>query len=101
MKKVQTMDELLSVLKSCRHRLTERLGVKDLAVFGYYAKGQQKRGSDIDILVELDKAYKTFDNYIKLKFFLARTIEGKVDLVLKDSVRAELKTRISREAVHV
>jgi predicted nucleotidyltransferase len=101
MKNVQTRDELLSVLKSCRNGLTERFGVTDLAVFGSYAKGQQKRGSDIDILVELDKAYKTFDNYMELKFFLGRAIGRKVDLVLKDSVRAELKARILREAVHV
>ena len=101
MKKVQTRDELLSVLKSYKNGLTERFGVTDLAVFGSYAKGQQKRGSDIDILVELDKAYKTFDNFMELKFFLARAIGGKIDLVLKDSVRAELKSRILREAVHV
>jgi len=97
---VQTKDELLSVLKSCKEGLAEQFGVMDLAVFGSYAKGQQKRRSDIDILVELDKAYKTFDNFMELKFFLARAIGGKVDLVLKDSVRAELKARILREAVH-
>jgi predicted nucleotidyltransferase len=101
MKKVQTKDELLSVLKACREGLTERFGVKDLAVFGSYAKGQQKRRSDIDVLVELDKSYKTFDNFMELKFFLGRAIGGKIDLVLKDSVRAELKSRILREAVHV
>jgi hypothetical protein len=100
LKKVQTKDELLSVLKSCKEGLAEQFGVMDLAVFGSYAKGQQKRRSDIDILVELDKAYKTFDNFMELKFFLARAIGGKVDLVLKDSVRAELKARILREAVH-
>lgn len=97
---MQTKDELLSVLKSCKEGLAEQFGVMDLAVFGSYAKGQQKRRSDIDILVELDKAYKTFDNFMELKFFLARAIGGKVDLVLKDSVRAELKARILREAVH-
>ena len=101
MKKVQTKDELLQVLKSCRQGLTERFGVIDLAVFGSYAKELQKKRSDVDILVELDKAHKTFDNYMELKFFLSRAIGGKVDLVLKDSVREELKARIFREAVHV
>ena len=70
-------------------------------MFGSYAKGQRKRRSDIDILVELDKAHKTFDNYMELKFFLGRAIGGKVDLVLKDSVREELKARILSEAIHV
>ncbi len=101
MKKVRTRDELLEVLKSCRAGLTDRFGVIDLAVFGSYAKELQKKRSDVDILVELDKSHKTFDNYMELKFYLSRAIGGKVDLVLKDSVREELKTRIFREAVHV
>jgi uncharacterized protein len=101
MKKVQTRDELLAVLKPCREGLTERFGVLDLAVFGSYAREKQKKRSDVDILVELDKSHKTFDNYMELKFFLSRIIGGKVDLVLKDSVREELKARIFREAVHV
>ncbi len=101
MKKVRTKDELLEVLKSCREGLTERFGVIDLAVFGSYAKELQKKRSDVDILVELDKSHKTFDNYMELKFYLGRIVGGKVDVVLKDSVRDELKTRIFREAVHV
>ena len=101
MKKVRTKDELLAVLKPCREGLTERFGVIDLAVFGSYASEKQKKRSDVDILVELDKAHKTFDNYMELKFFLSRVVGGKVDLVLKDSVRDELKARIFREAVHV
>jgi len=52
-----------------------------------YVKGKQSKRSDIDILVELDKSHKTFDNYMELKFFLTRVIGGKVDLVLKDSIR--------------
>ena len=101
MKKVQTIDELLTVLKACRQGLTERFGVMDLAVFGSYVKGKQSKRSDIDLLVELDKSHKTFDNYMELKFFLSRAVGGKVDLVLKDSMREELKARVFSEAVHV
>ncbi len=101
MKKVKSKDELLTVLKACRKGVSDRFGVLDLAVFGSYAKGEQTRHSDIDILVELDKPHKTFDNYMELKFFLTRVIGGKVDLVLKDSLREELKTRVFNEAIHV
>ena len=101
MKKVQTLEELLMVLNSSKAGLAERFGVTDLAVFGSYARAQQKKRSDIDILVEIDKAHKTFDNYMELKFYLSRIIGGKIDLVLKDSVREELKPRIFGEAVHV
>ncbi len=101
MKKVKTKNELLAVLKSCRQGLADRFGVTELAVFGSYAKEQQKRHSDVDILVELERTHKTFDNYMELKFYLARVVGGKIDLVIKDSVREELKERIFSEAVHV
>jgi len=38
---------------------------------------------------------------MELKFHLTRIIGGKVDLVLKDSMREELKARVFSEAVHV
>jgi hypothetical protein len=101
MKKVQTIDELLAILKGCKQGLAERFGVRDLAVFGSYVNGKQRKRSDIDILVELDKSHKTFDNYMELKFYLTRVVGGKVDLVLRDSIREELKARVFSEAVHV
>ncbi len=33
-------------------KLQERFGVKTIGVFGSYVRGEQKKGSDIDILVE-------------------------------------------------
>ncbi|NVN91817.1 MAG: nucleotidyltransferase family protein [Desulfuromonadales bacterium] len=101
MKKTQNIDELLAALRGCRQGLTERFGVKDLAVFVSYVKGAQRKRSDIDIHVELNKSHKMFDNYMELKFHLTRFIGGKVDLVLKDAIREELKDRVFREAVHV
>ncbi|MBO1222809.1 MAG: nucleotidyltransferase domain-containing protein [Candidatus Scalindua sediminis] len=72
-----------------------------IAVFGSYAKNKQKKRSDIDIFVELKEKYKTFDNFMELKFFLEKIVGRKIDLLIKESIREELKSRIFKEAVYV
>jgi len=101
MKKVENKEQLIAVISKNRSTLAERFGVSDIAVFGSYIHGTQHRGSDIDILVELNREDKTFDNYMELKFFLSRVTGGKVDLVLKDAIRKELKQKLLAEAVYV
>lgn len=72
-------------------------GVKRLGLFGSYVRNEQKRKSDIDILVEFEKEKITFDNYMHLKFFLEDLLGCKVDLVILDDVKRQLKAYILRE----
>ncbi|MFH1347156.1 MAG: nucleotidyltransferase family protein [Candidatus Margulisiibacteriota bacterium] len=76
----------------------KKLGVKKLGLFGSYAKGQEKQGSDVDILVEFKK--KTFDNYIDLKFLLEKLLGTKVDLVIQEAIKPRLKALIMKEVVY-
>ena len=69
-------------------------GVKRIGVFGSYIEGEQKPDSDIDILVEFEKGKKNFDNYMELKFFLEKILENKVDLVIPESIKPELRPYI-------
>ena len=71
-----------------------KFGVKSIALFGSYAKDQASRNSDIDFLVEFKPDEKTFDNYMDLKFYLEDNLNKKVDLVIKDSIKEDLKTEI-------
>ena len=74
----------------------KKYGVRRIGLFGSYLKNKQKRDSDIDILVEFYKGKKTFDNYMDLKFFLEDLFHCDVDLVIKESLRVELKSNILR-----
>lgn len=69
-------------------------GVKRIGIFGSYVKGKQKPDSDIDVIVEFEKGKKTFDNYMELKFFLEELLKNKVDLVISESIKPELKPYI-------
>jgi hypothetical protein len=90
----------ISFLRENKEFLADQFGVLDIALFGSWVKNRQKKDSDLDLLVELKQKSKTFDNYMDLKFFFEDHFKMKVDLVLKDSIRPELKKIILAEAVH-
>ena len=70
-------------------------------LFGSFVRGEANDRSDIDILVEFQSGSKTFDNYMNLKFYLEDLLQATVDLVIKQSVRKELKDRIISGAIYV
>ncbi|PXF57390.1 MAG: nucleotidyltransferase [Candidatus Methanogaster sp.] len=72
----------------------------EIGVFGSYVRGEQRVDSDIDILVEFEKGYKTFDNYMELKFFLEEILTSKIDLVIKTAIRDEIKQNILSEVIY-
>jgi len=71
-----------------------RFGIGKIGLFGSYIKDEQKTGSDIDILVEFKEDMKTFDNYMDLKFFLKDLFDSKVDLVIAEALKPDLKPYI-------
>jgi len=72
-------------------------GVKRIGLFGSFVRNEQKRKSDVDILVEFKKEKITFDNYMHLKFFLEDLLGHSVDLVIRDDLKPQLKPYILRE----
>jgi predicted nucleotidyltransferase len=72
----------------------KKFGVKRIGLFGSYLRKEQKPTSDIDILVEFEKGKVTFDNYMDLKFFLEDLFQCKVDLVMKEAIKPDLKPYI-------
>ncbi|MGB9598913.1 MAG: nucleotidyltransferase family protein [Myxococcota bacterium] len=93
-KKPKNATEIINILKLHITELKKRFKVKEIGVFGSYVRGEQKREGDIDILVEFEDGYKTFDNYIEIKFYLEEILESDIDLVLKIFIREELRQTI-------
>lgn len=65
-----------------------KTGAKKIGLFGSFAKGEQKKKSDIDFLVEFDEI--TFDNYFDLKELLEKIFKRKIDLVIEKDLKPEL-----------
>ena len=80
--------------------LASRFKVRQLGIFGSCVRGEQKRGSDIDILVDFDEVPDLFE-FWRLERYLHRALGRKVDLVRKPAIRKELRDRILREVVYI
>ena len=92
-KRMKTSEELLEKLKENIEPI-KRYGVKSIGLFGSYVRNEQKSESDIDILVKFESGKKTFDNYMDLKFFLEDLFNRKVDLVVTEALKPDLKQYI-------
>jgi len=49
---MKTLEEIKKILRQHKTELKEKYGVKEIGIFGSYVRGEQKKKSDIDILVE-------------------------------------------------
>lgn len=90
----------IEILKNHESAFKGKYHVRRIGVFGSFARGEEKEGSDIDVLIELEQGYETFDNYIDLKYFLEDLFGRKVDLVTVDALRPQLKDDILREVLY-
>ena len=105
------MDNLLDSEKSSGQRLSERLkekilpilkkyGIKKAALFGSFARGEQKPDSDIDILVKFkDRENKTLLDLVGLELELVDVLNRKVDVLTYNSIHPLLKDYILKEQV--
>jgi hypothetical protein len=94
------IDQIIMKLRENKQVLEEKYGVKNLEVFGSYIRGEQKKGSDLDVLVEFSKTIDLF-KYIELEEFMSKKLGVKVDLVMKDTLKPRIKDRVLKEAIPV
>ncbi len=92
--------DFLKRLKEQGDFIRKKFGVKKIGIFGSFARGEEKKGSDVDILVEFADGRKTFDNYMELKFFLENLFGREVDLVTSASIKPRLKENINGEIAY-
>ncbi len=96
---VENVKDALHVIREHRKLLEDKYKVKTLGVFGSFARGDQKTGSDIDILVEFHNVPDLFE-FLNLERYMEKILGKKVDLVRKAVIRKELKKQISHEVVN-
>jgi len=91
-------NQVLSTLAAIDY---SQFGVKSLALFGSFARGTAiSQKSDVDILVEFEET-PTFDQYMKLKFYLEDTLSRRVDLVERKMLHPSLRPTVESEAISV
>ena len=71
-------------------------------IFGSYARGEETRKSDIDIMVQFDEnAGVSLFDFIRIMSKLQDTLHKKVDLVTEGGIRKFAKDSINRDKILV
>ena len=78
----------------------KKFNVTKAGIFGSYARGEQKKRSDVDILIEIDNSADLFD-LIRLQANLEKEVKRKVDLVEYNLIRKEIRESILNDEVQI
>jgi predicted nucleotidyltransferase len=95
-----SLEKFLKTLRQQTPLLVERYGVETLELFGSYTRGEQRKDSDLDLLVTFREA-PTLLGFISLENHLSDLLGVKVDLVMKDSLKPVIGKHILEEVIPV
>lgn len=96
----KSVKDIIKTLNSLREIVRKEYKAEIIGLFGSYVRGEQKKTSDIDILVRFLDDASLFD-LVGLADFLEEKLSIKVDVVPIDTIRKEIKEDILREAVYI
>jgi predicted nucleotidyltransferase len=91
---------ILAILKANLPEISVRYHVKSLGLFGSYVRNAQKKGSDLDVLVEFGSIPSMF-KFLELEEHLSRLLGIKVDLVMRDVLKPAIGRHILAEVIPV
>ena len=92
-----TLEKLLKKKKKII-QIAKSYGAKNIRVFGSVARGESKKKSDVDSLVDLDSDRNLFD-LGGLQMDLQELLGCKVDVVTEGCLREKIRSKIKKEAV--
>ena len=91
----------VTLLRQNLPALRDHYGVRFMGVFGSYVRGEQRRGSDLDLLVAFDDRPLTLLQFIALEHYLSDLLKVKVDLVERNTLKPTIGRYILDEVVPV
>lgn len=76
-------------------------GVNQIGLFGSYVRNEATENSDIDLLVDIRKDKKTFNNFLSLNYYLEELLGKKVELVTVQSLSPFIGPHILKTVEYV
>jgi predicted nucleotidyltransferase len=96
---MKTLSEIIKKLNEHKEELKNKYKIKEIKIFGSYAKGEQKETSDIDIIVDFEE-YPTLIEFIRIQEELENLLGVKVDLLTEESISPFVKPFI-KEVIEI
>ncbi|KCZ70973.1 putative nucleotidyltransferase [Candidatus Methanoperedens nitroreducens] len=96
---MRTIEDVKSILSRHKEKLRQNYKVKEIGIFGSYARGEQKEISDVDIMVEFEEPVGF--GFIHLADFLENLLGVKVDLTTRDAIKPNRWKYIKDDLIYV
>jgi len=94
------MKTSIKQIKDKARPVLKEAGVLRSSVFGSYTRKDYKKGSDIDILVDLPRGKSLFD-FAELKLKLEEVLGKKVDLIEYSTIKPRHKNYILKSQIQI
>lgn len=96
---MKNLAQIRTTLTTHKGELFQRYHLKNMAIFGSYARNEQKKTSDLDILVEFSAPIDI--EFIDLANYLEGLLKLRVDLVSKNGIKPKYYKEIKNDLKHV
>ena len=95
------LQNIIKTIESLKDKIERDYKAEIVGIFGSYVRGEQKRGSDLDLLVKFYDGATLFE-FVGLAIFLEEKLGiKKVDIVPYDTVKSEIRDKIFNEAIYL
>jgi hypothetical protein len=96
---MKTREEVLRILGGVKKDLGARYRVTRIALFGSYARGEQREHSDIDILVDVEPSIGL--RFVALANELEELLGQRIELVTSRAISPKLRPFVESESIEV
>ena len=97
-----TSNQIITFLKQNKENFLKKYNISTITLFGSYARGENRKDSDIDILYSLQEGYKlTFDKYIEFENELKKAFNTKIDLINEKKLNPLIKIEAQKDFIYV
>ena len=96
---MRTIKYYRKLLSKHKPELIKKYHIRQLAVFGSFARGDETQASDLDILVDFDRPIGL--DFVVLAEELETRLGVKVDLVSANAVKPRMMDSIKSELIYV
>lgn len=92
--------DIIKTLKEFKEKYSEKYGILLIGIFGSVARNEEKKESDLDVVVKVKK--QDLFKIIGIKQDLEELLNISVDIVsYREKMNPFLKKRIDKEAIYV
>ncbi len=100
-----TREKVIQILSGKKGEWKERFGIEKIAIFGSFARGEEKKDSDIDLYVEFEMGRINLKSYMAFIEEIEILLGRKVDVITKagkETIRIPyIKESIDRDLTYV